>query len=88
VQIGDRAVVMAWFEHSQDGQRWHGVRLLAAECGSSEDAAIARIQAQMLDGEWRRLEQWHEAVGSPTSTGRWELSREAARLTRTSAPLP
>jgi hypothetical protein len=88
VQVGDRAIVMAWYEHTQDGRRWHGVRLLAAECGSADAATIERIQSQVLDGEWRRLAQWHEAVGSPSAAGRWELSREAARTARTSAPLP
>lgn len=69
VALGDRVVMVVVYEDSQDGTRWHDVDAVAASCGCSDEAALARLATVVPPGAWDTLDQQLDDLGRPTAPG-------------------
>lgn len=82
IRVGDRVVALVAFQHSQDGEIWHGVDVVAAECASEDVTAIGRLHDQLTATDWAQLDRWLERAGHPTTPGTTRVDRAPLRPER------
>jgi hypothetical protein len=83
VVLGERVLMVLSYDHSQDGRLWHGLTLIAAECASTDEAAIRRLADALPESSWEEADRWNAAAGLPTTPGHWHVPTSSTRDVRT-----